>query len=402
MSEPLLEYLDDRLDAAWMPFGPPVPSDGGGEQTIRVAQHYGAFELEYAALRRSVGVVHAPWRAALRLEGPDAAEFLHRICTQDVLSMAPDQVRPALLLDARGHILAEFLVHRDAEGCTAWVDRFDLEMLRTELDRRLFAEQVELRTPASDAFLLAGPAAASALAQACEAVRHDPQDDSADHDDGPGPLSPDRAAHRVIGGVPVTLLEQADGGDEPLHWVGVIAADTDASLRVMRALLDAAGLDPDRPHAEPGEADAQRRRQTLRGTASGWDAFNTWRVETGRAMFHLDYGTDSLPAEAHRVASHISLTKGCFAGQEAVARMHNLGHPKKLVVRLDLDRGTPPATGADVTVGGKVVGAVTSSAASPLRGQSPVALATVRWGQHEPETELEVGGVRAVVRTMPD
>ena len=396
MVDPLLDYLDDVLDAAWMPFGPPVPGVGveadAPPQTLRVAEHYGAFEVEYAALRRSVGVVHAPWKAALRLNGADAADFLHRMCTQDVLGLPADGgVAPALLLDAKGHILADFAVQRDPSGCTVWVDRFDLATLHQQLDRMLFAEDVTLSVPPSAVFLLAGPAAGSAVAEACDSGGEVGE-----------PLSPGRAVGRSIGGVPVSVWREDGGGTEPLLHVATTfeADDADAPVRVLRALLTASGLDPDAPHAEPTEADAERRRQTLRGTASGWAAFNTWRVETRRPMFHLDYGPTSLPAEAHRVASHVSLTKGCFAGQEAVARMHNLGHPKKLIVALDLERGEPPATGAEVTADGQAVGAVTSSAASPLRGQAPVALATVRWGRHEAGEVLAVNGVRAEVRPM--
>jgi folate-binding Fe-S cluster repair protein YgfZ len=113
----------------------------------------------------------------------------------------------------------------------------------------------------------------------------------------------------------------------------------------------------------------------------------------------------------------VSFTKGCYLGQEVVARMKSLGHPKKVLVGLKIKgRGMPslgfeggeaqdglPVAGAEVLEGGeaggkrKVIGGVTSSAASPLRGQEPIGFAVVRWGRHRPGTAVAVAVGRETV-----
>ena len=184
-----------------------------------------------------------------------------------------------------------------------------------------------------------------------------------------------------------------------------LAVPSERAVAVYEALLKAAGHEA----APRGDADAEaqaafaeRRRASLRGRPVGWSAFNTVRIEEGVPMHHIDFGTDSLPAEVpgpHGIDAAVSFTKGCYLGQEVVARMKSLGHPKKLLVSLrvgaDGDDPAPdlPIAGAqvlDAEKAEKVIGGVTSSAASPLLGQAPLALAVVRWGKHQAGTQVRV------------
>ena len=184
-------------------------------------------------------------------------------------------------------------------------------------------------------------------------------------------------------------------------------------------MLAAAGhesVDPATLSPEDAAAFAERRRASLRGRPVGWSAFNTVRIEEGVPLYHVDFGPTSLPAEVpgpHGIDAAVSFTKGCYLGQEVVARMKSLGHPKKLLVafRVDeqtheqkaeqagevtADEATPgplPVAGAQVFDADnptKVIGAVTSSAASPLAGQTAVGFAMVRWGRHRTGTALRM------------
>jgi folate-binding protein YgfZ len=126
----------------------------------------------------------------------------------------------------------------------------------------------------------------------------------------------------------------------------------------------------------------------------GWHALNIARIEAGTPLYMLDFGPDSLPHECGDAVlnDRVSFKKGCYLGQEIVARMQSLGHPKQKLVALRL---TPPAPGMEgankepqaVTgtpiveadaPGAGVVGAVTSSCLSPMLGQAPIALAMVK------------------------
>jgi hypothetical protein len=105
-------------------------------------------------------------------------------------------------------------------------------------------------------------------------------------------------------------------------------------------------------------------------------AGEAWRVERGIARFPVDLGTDSLPAEAGLDVPPVTDTgKGCFLGQEAVARVRNLGHPTRLVVALEADGAV--AAGETVVSNGSDVGIVTSAATRPNGGTA--LLARVRW-----------------------
>ncbi|MEM9253413.1 MAG: glycine cleavage T C-terminal barrel domain-containing protein, partial [Planctomycetota bacterium] len=191
--------------------------------------------------------------------------------------------------------------------------------------------------------------------------------------------------------------------------VGVVLwVPTADAGRVYRALLDASGFElpaegVDEPGASPSPEQADRRRSTLRGRPIGWMAFNTARIEAGHALFHVDFGPDAIPGELGDAALHetVSFTKGCYIGQEIVARMKNLGHPKRVIVGLKLDDDTLPAGGSPVTLppepgaaatSGKVVGVVTSSTLSPMLGSSAIALAQVKWRSHAPGTIVHVAG----------
>lgn len=140
---------------------------------------------------------------------------------------------------------------------------------------------------------------------------------------------------------------------------------------------------------------------------AGWLAYNTARIEAGTPLFHIDFNSESLPAETGVLDTRVSFTKGCYLGQEIVARMHNLGGPKQRLVaikpggdNLRTDEGHPrqPVGGASVyqdagpdgTPIGKPVGSVTSSTISPMRGGEPVCFAVVRTDFTDPGTELFV------------
>ena len=189
------------------------------------------------------------------------------------------------------------------------------------------------------------------------------------------------------------------------------------AVNVYKALLDAAGYETDQPDhqtdPEAAAAFAKRRREGLRGRPVGWSAFNTARIEAGSPVFHIDFGHDSLPAETGVLDEAVSFTKGCYLGQEIVARMKSLGHPKRVLVGLRVEGGHLPVAGSQVTeyaageqhAAGEavathnVIGGITSSAISPLLGQRPVVFAVMKWGRHTPGTRVLVPTEDGLVET---
>jgi len=117
------------------------------------------------------------------------------------------------------------------------------------------------------------------------------------------------------------------------------------------------------------------------------NAFNAARLEAGFPLFGIDFDADNLPQEVGRDRQAISFTKGCYLGQETVARIDALGHVNQQLVLVRFDGNTLPERGAELIFNGAAVGRVTSASWSP-KLTLPLALAMVRRGANAPGTRL--------------
>ncbi len=361
--EPLQKRLSD-LGGTMMFFGPT-------EAEVQMARDFGGGGAEYAAIRRFVGLMHLPQRSLLRVTGADRQDFLHRLLTQDIKSMPAGASRRSFQLDEKGRIVADLIVHHAAASEQIWLDTdiFDIQPLRQLLEKRLFTEDVTLED-ASEAWTclaLLGPAAAAALQKIAQAG---------------DPMTMAVGQHQAL-----TLDDDEnawayrwdDCGSPGIRlWVSAASA-----LKVYDALLNAIGYEPD---AEPDAAFAERRRGSLRGRPVGWDAYNTARIEQRTPLYHIDFGPDSLPAETGVMMQAVSHTKGCYLGQEIVARMRDRGHPGKVTAAINFESDLLPVAGAQLFKAEEgsqeIVGGLTSSALSPLRGNLAIGLVVVKWGFH--------------------
>jgi folate-binding protein YgfZ len=126
------------------------------------------------------------------------------------------------------------------------------------------------------------------------------------------------------------------------------------------------------------------------------------RIEAGVPRFHRDMDEETIPLEAGIESRAISLTKGCYVGQEVIIRVLHRGHGRvaRKLVGLTLQDGDPPASGAIVQSEGRDIGRVTSSAESPALDR-PIALAYVQRDFVTPGTRLTVNGSPAEVTSLP-
>lgn len=373
----------EQLGAELIGYGP-------ADAAVPLAESFGAFEAEYAAIRRHVGVLHLPQTGVLKLTGQDVKPFLHNMLSQDINAMTGGQTQRSFLLDAEGHVLADAYIHYGDASTWLELDRFDIASTIKLLDSRLFAEDVTLENIADQktAFALLGPAAAQLLAKVAEHTV-----DTMTTDDIVA--MPDTTHVVRIGDALVSVCRRDLGQTLGLR----LFAPSDEAESIHQQLIDAAGYEAD---SEIDADFAERRRDSLRGRPVGWSAYNTARIESGQAIYHIDFGPDSLPAEAGEDAFNhaVSLTKGCWLGQEAVARMHNLSHPKRLLVGLKLPADALPVAGSQVfehdedkrakAPRGGQVGGITSSTLSPLLGRAGLAFAVMKWGRHKPGTLVAV------------
>jgi len=129
-------------------------------------------------------------------------------------------------------------------------------------------------------------------------------------------------------------------------------------------------------------------------------AVESARLEAGVPLFGLDITSENLPQEVARDKQAVSFTKGCYLGQETVARIDAIGHVNRLLVGLKFDRPQVPASGTAILVGDQTVGHVTSAAWSP-RLSAPLALAYIRRNHAKPGSLLSSAAGPASVVPLP-
>jgi folate-binding protein YgfZ len=292
-------------------------------------------DAQYRQLREECGLVERPERGLLIVGGTDAAEYLQGQLTNDTEAIEPGGWVYAALLDRKGHMQADMRVLRPGEGPELWLD------LEPE-----------------------GMAAASRHLQMYKIGREVEVNDASD---GHTLLS-------LIGPRATEITRAVDG----------------ASLRTD------AGVDLIVPSPELDRVrDALLAAGAVEVTAA---AAEILRIEAGRPRFGAEMGTETMPAEAGIVEQAVSFTKGCYIGQETVARLHYKGKPNRHLRGLRFS--APAKPGQALTLGEKEVGTLGSAAVSPALG--PVGLAILR-REAEPGTTLAVGedGVTAEVVALP-
>jgi len=371
--------LHDTLaatDATFLPYGP------GNEEgsAVELVETFGNYHAEYAAIRKGVGIFDTPHRAAIRLTGADRIDLLHRFLTNQVQTLEPGEATRGFLLNNKGRIMADLVVAHRADDTLLLLDAVDAPAVAEEFENLLFTEDVQIQDQSATHSHLAlhGPAALKLITTALP--------DFADA----GKLKHGKlATHDTLvalrwdtcGSPGVELLlprEELAGRYETLtRAVGGIVPDVDA---------DAAGGGAKRP---------------IVGRGIGWLAYNTARIEAGTVLFHVDFGPDCIPQETGSIDHTVSFTKGCYRGQEVVARVQHLGKPKKQLVGLRFEDDQMPIAGSQVFAPedpdnleakstGAVIGAVTSSTTSPMRSNHAIALAMIKQGYLQAGTKLLV------------
>ena len=271
-------------------------------------------ELLGSQLARGVAArERAPYRV-ITVRGRDAIEFLHRVCSQDIEGMELGTSRPAAFLTGKGKLVATARVGRAADGAWLETQAAQAAPLAENLERYHFTEQLAIAQPALECRELVGhdaPARIGRAPEICEA------------------LAP--------GGVLLT------GTRRGVSWVRCFVP------------ADAATTSPWASLAPPPLTDAHA---------------ECWRILAGLAAVGVDTDATTLALEAD-LEDHVSTTKGCYTGQEIVARIHTYGHVNRRLTPLliegeaDVAVATPLLDPED----GGAVGRVMSSAVLPTGGR---------------------------------
>ena len=307
---------------------------------------------EYRVLTHGCGLLDRSERGKLALTGKDAKEFLAGQVTNDIVGLQDGSGCYAAFLTPKGKMLGDLrvlAVGGDEPQLLLDTERATLQALFDMIRRFKIGYEVELhkRTVQSGLLSLIGPLARSVA--------------------GAGELPADEHAHRpaTIGGREARLIA-TDAGVDVLCG----ADDTDA---VRAALLDAGAV------------------------AVSEDAAEILRVESGRPRYGAELDDATIPQEAGLNERAVSFTKGCYVGQETVARLFYRGKPNRHLRGLRLSEPAP--AGAELRLGERVVGHLSSSLVSPAHG--PIALALVRREAAIGDTVAVAGGASAEVVELP-
>jgi len=283
-------------------------------------------------------------RRLLACRGPDAVSYVHDQLTNDIESLEPGQGCYAALLDRKAHMQADLRVLRiSGDELLLDCEQAGRDALGVHLGTYRVGREVEFENLADSHAVLSvvGPAAASAT--------------------GIGPLAPEHAHREVVTGGATARAVATD--------VGLDLICSRADLEAIRSTLAEAGVE---------SVDAA--------------AAEIVRVESGRPKFGLDMTTATIPQEAGINERAVNFTKGCYIGQETVARLHYRGKPNRHLRGLRLSE--PVEAGAPVRLGERELGTIGTAVLSPAHG--PIALAILR-REAEPGATVEIEANGATV-----
>ncbi|MGE3820086.1 MAG: folate-binding protein YgfZ [Isosphaeraceae bacterium] len=320
--------------------------------------------VEYQAANQGAVLIDRDDRARLRIAGPDRAKFLHNLTTHDMKRLPAGEGREAFVTSPQGKTLGYVRILATDDSLWLLTDAAAVASVLPHLQKYGVFDDVTIDDLSAETFEfhLAGPATDTLIGNL----------------GGPSPSASELDHSLVlIGGASVRIARDSLTGRPGWTLIGERA---DAAL-VSQALRDAAGS-----HA--GLIDL------------GPEAFDALRIEGGFPIFGRDLTSENLPQEVARDATAISFVKGCYLGQETVARIDALGHVNKLLRGLRFPgQSEPPEPGTPIEAEGKAIGKVTSAAYSPGWG-CVVALGYVRRSHAEAGTAV-LARSDAVVCDLP-
>jgi len=298
--------------------------------------HHGDPQAEQRAMDRSAGVVDRSNREVITVPGEDRLSWLHLLLTQHVSELPAGAGTEALVLDVNGRVEFHSVLSHVADAVWLDVEPGTSAGLLEYLEKMRFWSKVEPRSATAELAVLSvvGPATAEVLARAGVPV--------------PDELYGSAALPGEGGGLVRRMPGLAELAPAP-----VAAPDSAHTLADTPAAADL--LVP-----RPELVDWWTRLRTAGAAAAGAMAYEALRVGALRPRLGLDTDERTIPHEVGWIGSAVHLTKGCYRGQETVARVANLGRPPRKLVLLHLDAGDEelPEPGDPVTLGGRVVGRV--------------------------------------------
>jgi tRNA-modifying protein YgfZ len=298
------------------------------------------FEQQYAALQHELAVAALPNWSGITITGADRTRFVNNFCTNDVNSLSAGNHREVFFTDVKGRILGHGVLYAYVDELIFIGPPNQSAALIQHLDRYVIREDVQLRDSTAEYcyFFISKPIARDNLPDI--AVKLVPWPD----------LVPSGSGTLVV------PRPDAEKTLDTLHELGYLAIGPDALLAA--------------------------------------------RIEAGLPLFGTDFDSSNFPQEVNRDREAISFTKGCYLGQETVARIDALGHVNKHITGVRFNYAQLPAVGLELTCEERPAGKLTSVAISPKLA-APLAMAMIRREAAATGTHLQSSAGEGEVTNLP-
>lgn len=322
---------------------------------------------EHHAVRQSVGIIDLSHRGRIRLTGNDRAAYLHRIISNDVETLSDGEGNYATMLTNRGKIIADMNVYVFHDFIGIETNSETTSRLYQELDKYLVADDVNIEdlTEHTGTIGVHGPKATELLQEIFGSdLGNLPEYHSVTYEVD---------ARRII------CVRTNETGE-----LGYNLCTTSESMEWMWDMLLTKG-------------------RIFSAQPVGLAALNNLRIEAGIPRYGAELDESMFPLEAE-LDQAISFEKGCYIGQEIVARMKYRGHPNRLLRGFEIVGDTPPQSRDRLFDGDKEIGWMTSTAVSPTL-EKTIGMGYVRMAFTDEGSQVEVettdGRVGATVRPLP-
>ncbi len=314
-----------------------------------IVRDYGNPRAEYRAIREAAGALDLSYQGKLRATGKDRVRYIHNMTSNDIRNLKPGTGCHALLLTHQGRIESDLYIHAMHDSLLIESALEGKDRTFATLGKYIVADDVKIedQTEQFSILCLQGP-------RSRELMEHTIRISLAGLEELGHQILRHNAREWIV------VHHDRTGCDGYELWL-----PSEEAVGVWSGWIEADKILP-----------------------AGHQALNWLRTEAGIPWYGLDMDDRNLPAEVG-LSSAISLTKGCYRGQEIVARIHYRGHLDRGLAAVAQRQGGVPDSGAEIWAQGEKIGTVTSAILSP-RLQLPLALCILKSQFLTPGTPVEV------------
>ncbi|MCC7203057.1 MAG: aminomethyltransferase family protein [Nitrospirae bacterium] len=359
-----------------------------------IPSNYGNPAAEHLAVRSNAGIMDMTHRGKILISGEDRTKFLQNILSQDISKLTPGSGGHSTLLNTKGHMLAYMRIYSDGESFLIDTESGETDKILQTLNRYLFREDVKVEdvTLRYGLITVNGPNSRKIISAASGTEINDMPDCS--------------HVNITINGINCRAVRTAYTGEEGYD----IYTPWDDLCTIWETILSAgiASKIPLNPPFSKGEISSPPLVKGGEGgfcetiTTFGLDAFETLRIEAGTPVYMIDMDENTIPIEAN-LDHAISYTKGCYVGQETIARIKFKGHVNRILTGLSITSGTEINSVPDISIiprkGDRIfrfidnteqdIGFITSACISPSL-KKIIALGYIKTGYNEPGLEVSI------------